>query len=556
MRHLAALTLVALALTGSPVRSQDANGAFAALTARYFSEQWKLDPVAATEVGVHDYDSELADYSAAAHELRVARAKRYLSEIAAIDSRALAPETGADYEIFKARLERTILDETEAPQRWRHDPSVYTGVAADAIYGLIERDFAPLAARMRFAIARERAIPSMLAAGATNITTVNPTTAQIARGNMAGAISFFSRDVPLAFANVADSALQAQFKSANDSVLVALRDYIAKMSAGPLAHPSGTYALGAELFEKRLALQELTPIPLARYESVGEAALAKTKADFIATARKIDPAKPPEEVAAELGRDHPSSDQLLGLAQRDLDQLRSFVREKRLVTLAPDWDIVVTPTPEFDRETSFASMDSPGPLEKVATKAFYYITTVDPSWSKERQEQHLAFFNNAYRPIVSAHEVMPGHYLNFALNKHQDLSMVRRLMGSPTFSEGWAHYDEQMIVDEGWGNGDPRVRLAMLQGALLRECRYLVGLREHTQGLSVADATKFFMANAFMQQEPARREALRGTEDPLYGYYTLGKLEILKLRADYQKKMGSGYSLQKFHDALLAHGRP
>jgi uncharacterized protein (DUF885 family) len=151
---------------------------------------------------------------------------------------------------------------------------------------------------------------------------------------------------------------------------------------------------------------------------------------------------------------------------------------------------------------------------------------------------------------------MPGHYVNYALDHTERLSLIRRVFSSPSFSEGWAHYDEQMMVDEGWGNGDPHVRLAQLQAALQRECRYLVGLREHTAGMSVDEATKFFEENAFMAEVTARREALRGTQDPLYGYYTLGKLEILKLRTDFQKKMGSKYSLELFHDELLAHGDP
>ncbi len=157
---------------------------------------------------------------------------------------------------------------------------------------------------------------------------------------------------------------------------------------------------------------------------------------------------------------------------------------------------------------------------------------------------------------MSAHEVMPGHYVNFVLHKSERLSLVRALSGNPSYSEGWAHYDEQMMVDEGWGDGDPRVRLAQLEAALQREARYLVGLREHTQGMTVDQATRFFQDNAFMPEIQARREALRGTQDPLYGYYTLGKLEILKLRDDYRKKLGPAFTLQKFHDAFLAHGNP
>jgi len=158
--------------------------------------------------------------------------------------------------------------------------------------------------------------------------------------------------------------------------------------------------------------------------------------------------------------------------------------------------------------------------------------------------------------VVSLHEAYPGHYTNYLFNKRANLSLIRKLNWNVAFGEGWAHYDEQMMVDEGLGNGDPRMRLAQLGLALQRECRYLVGIREHTEGMSVAQATQFFMDNAFMGREPSYREALRGTQDPLYGYYTLGKLMLLKLRADDQARLGAKFSLRTFHDQLLSHGDP
>ncbi len=226
------------------------------------------------------------------------------------------------------------------------------------------------------------------------------------------------------------------------------------------------------------------------------------------------------------------------------------------MTLPPEFDVRVRETPSFNRQTSFASMNTPGAFERVATQAYYYVTPPDPAWTPAQQEQHLSFYNTYAFPVISAHEVMPGHYLNFVLHKFAHLSLVRAISGNPSYSEGWAHYDEQMMVDEGWGDGDPRVRLAQLALALQREARYLVGLREHTQGMTVEQGTRFFQDNAFMPEIAARREALRGTQDPLYGYYTLGKLEILKLRDDYRKKLGASFTLQKFHDAFLAHGNP
>jgi len=526
-----------------------------ALETRYFTEQFAAEPTSATGAGLHADDDKLPDYSAAAYARRIARSQRWLAELAKLKTASFSMDDRADIAIMRASLETELLLDRDLEQ-WRHNPSRYTSIASNAIYALFSRNFAPLPARMRSAIARERAIPAMLAAGKANITTVDATTAALSLSNMKGAVTFFATTVPGAFASVADPALQAGFKASNDAVIAALKDYIAAMQAGPLATPSGTYAIGAKVFAQRLALQEGRPISLAQYERVGMAALAQTKADFIATAKLIDPTQTPQAVYAALGKEHPTASDLLPEAARELADLRSFVIAHHLVTLPPENDVHVVETPIFDRQTTLAANSTPGAFEHVATQAYYYVTPVDPAWTDAQKEEHLAFYNKYAFPIISAHEVMPGHYVNFVLHKTERLSLVRALSGNPSYSEGWAHYCEQMMVDAGLGNGNPKTRLAQLALALQREARYLVGLREHTQNMTVDEGTKFFVDNAFLPEIVAHREALRGTTDPLYGYYTLGKLEILKLRDDYKKKMGAKYSLLAFHNAFLAHGNP
>jgi uncharacterized protein (DUF885 family) len=528
-----------------------------ALEIAYVQQLLRERPTSATQAGIHAYDDLLPDLSAPAIAARDAAAHRMLNDldVLARSGERLTDEDAGDVLIMRTALERQLLDD-EREQTWKHSPSLYTQSASFAVYGLFSRDFAPLAERLRSAIARERAIPALLAAGKANVTTVDPTTAELAKADLAGAVTFFSTVVPAAFADVQDPALRTDFAAANAAAVAALRDYQSAMTAGPLAHPSGTYAIGADVFARRLELQEGRAIPLDVYERVGRQALDETKTAFVATARRIDPSKTAAQVYADLGAQHPSADKVLDTAQSELAALRAFVAAKHLVTLPAEFDVRVRDTPVFNRQTSFASMNTPGAFERVATQAYYYVTVPDPAWSPAQQEQHLSFYNTYAFPIISAHEVMPGHYLNFVLHKSQALSIVRALSGNPSYSEGWAHYDEQMMVDEGWGDGDPRVRLAQLALALQREARYLVGLREHTQGMTVEQGTAFFAENAFMPEIAARREALRGTQDPLYGYYTLGKLEILKLREDYKKKLGGAYTLQKFHDAFLAHGNP
>jgi uncharacterized protein (DUF885 family) len=526
-----------------------------ALSGNYFDELWKLDPPRATRAGVHTYDDRLGSYDATAFASRLDFAKRTLHNLQAIDPQTMGADASYDERILEASLESSILTlGSIAP--WQHRPAYYTEVASGAVYSLLARDFAPLPDRVRSLVAREHQMPALFDAARTNLTSVDATTGALDRREIVGSIDFFTNVVPAAVAPLKDGALRAQFATVNGDVIASIKAYLAALDAGVFAHPSGTFAIGADRFARLLEYQELTPIALTTYERVGEDALARTRAQFVETAKSIDPTQTPQHLVDALSAQHPTAARLLPKAASDLASLRSFVVSKDLITLPPDNDVKVVATPEFARETTFASINVPGPLETAPSAAFYNVTPVDPAWNAERQDQHLSFFNDAYFPLVSAHEVMPGHYVNFALARHEKLSLIRELLPSPSFSEGWAHYVEQMMVDSGWGNGDPHVRLAQLQGALQRECRYLVGLREHTQGMSIDDATKFFESNAFMAPETARREALRGTVDPLYGYYTLGKLELLKLRDDYRKSAGSSYKLKTFHDLLLSRGDP
>jgi uncharacterized protein (DUF885 family) len=297
-------------------------------------------------------------------------------------------------------------------------------------------------------------------------------------------------------------------------------------------------------------------MPVSEYLSYGEKALAQTRAQFIATAKKIDPNKTPQQVYATLAYAYPPPNKLLQKAQSDLVALRAFVVSHHIVTMPSDANIKVIETPPFQRAFITAAEDSPGALETRATQAYYYVTPPDPKWPPQRVRGFMAQFNNYQFPIISAHEVYPGHFTNFAIDRHLNLSLVRKTGFSSEFAEGWAHYSEQMMVDEGWGNGDPHVRLAQLEEALLRECRYVVGVQLHTGGWTLKQAENLFQTQCFQTPAVALEETMRGTQDPMYGYYTLGKLMILKLRADYKKKMGSAFTLEGFHDALLAHGDP
>ncbi|HEY0614587.1 MAG TPA: DUF885 domain-containing protein, partial [Candidatus Elarobacter sp.] len=521
--------------TAAPAAS---DAAYASLAKAYFDESFRAAPVTATAVGIHAYDAELGSYAAADYAAQLRRDHAYLDRLGAIDAGSLSPRARLD----RAMLENSLRDDlllNETMQQWRHQPDTYVQIASAAVFVLISRTFAPPAVRLRAAIAREERLPRLFAQARANLTSVDKDTAGIAVEDATGSVQLFAKTVPQAFAGAGDAPTRARFRRSTALAVAATKAFADDLKRRFVAHPSGTFAIGAANYSARLKYEEGIDIPLDRYLAIGEKAFAQTRAEMVATAKRIDPHATTEQVLARLYKRHPDSAHLLAAAQSDLVKLRAFIVRRHIIDLPPDADITVTPTPEFLRATTQASMDAPGPLERVATKAYYNITPVDPHDPPREQEQYLEAFNDYERPIVSAHEVYPGHFVNFTIDKHLPLTLTEKLLSATSFSEGWAHYDEQMMVDEGWGDGDPRVRLMQLREAIWRNARYVAGVKMHTQGMTVAQAERLFRTQAFLDPASARAEAKRGTQDATYGYYTLGKLEILKLRDDYKKKMGS-----------------
>jgi uncharacterized protein (DUF885 family) len=553
----AALGVVVLfAATGAPLRSApDDDARYAALAQNYFSENFAANPVNATFTGVHTYDAQIGRYGPQDYAAELARDKRYLVQLAAIDPATLSPDVALD----RAMLEMSLRDDlllTGSMATWQHKPDTYVGIASGAVFSLMSRNFAPVAVRLRRAIARENQIPALFAQAEKNLISCDADTAAIAYDDAMGTVSFFTGDAVTAFAGAGDAATQAAFRESTRRAADATRAFAAYIKRTFVAHPSGTYAIGADNYSARLRDEEGIDMPLDQYLAVGMAALKDTHDRMVATAKLIDPHASVEHVVAKTMLVHPTAAGLIPAASADLVKLRAFLVAKHIIMLPPDADITVTLTPAFERSTTVASMDAPGPLETVATKAYYNVTPVDPRDSKKNQELYLQTFNDFERPIVSAHEVYPGHFTQYIIDKHLPLSLSKKLLGAASFVEGWAHYDEQMVVDEGWGNGDPHVRLMQLKEAILRNARFVVGVKLHTAGWTLAQAEHFFETEAFLDPADARIESRRGTQDATYGYYTLGKLEIFKLRADYKKKYGDQYTLAKFHADLLAHGSP
>ncbi len=528
------------------------DAAFVKLAADILEDGYRRNPTSATYLGVHKYDDQLEDASQAAIAAEAQALHGFRAQVAAVDSTTLTFDRQLDRQQLLLAIDSQLLA-NEVIRSWARDPDRYSSSLTRTAFIMIKRSFAPPEERLRALIAREAKMPGVLAEARKNLDNPPPIYTQIAIDQIGGNIDFFKTAVPGGFTAVQDTALLAAFKKSNQAVIGALGDYKKWLSADLLPRSNGDFAIGADAYLKKLAADEMLQVPLDQLLVIAEADLKKNQDAFVATARQIDPKKSATEVLAALQVDHPPADKLLETTQGMLDALRQFMVDKHIVTIPASAPARVEETPPFLRATTSASMDTPGPFEAAAPEAFYNMTLPDPKWHAAEKAEFMKQWYFAAISNVSVHEVYPGHYLQFLYAKTFP-SDVRKVYGAATNIEGWAHYDEQMVLDEGFHAEDPKYRLAQLQDALLRDVRFIVGIKMHTQGMTVEQAKHLFETDGYQPGPVALSEAKRGTGDPTYGYYTMGKLMILKLREDYKAKLGAEYTLQKFHDAFIALG--
>ncbi|HEY6421029.1 MAG TPA: DUF885 domain-containing protein [Candidatus Binataceae bacterium] len=531
--------------------AQAADGAFRTQSASFIEAELRLYPERATALGDHRYDDRIDVLSRSGFQAVIGHAKKWTRTFKAIDSKGLSADDEADREWLLAHLDGELLS-AEQLRDYERDPGMY--IPTSAVYSLVKRNFAPLEVRMASVVARETAASKNFAAARQNLRPERtPKVAiDIVLEQMPGTIKFFSVDLPQAFKDVAESPGKQAFRKANADLIAALEDYEKWLKNNLEPRALGNYAIGADAYRRMLADADMVGIPLARLEQVGEKELARLQDEFRKTAAQIDPHREPADIAAAMGREHPAAEQVIPTVTDGLAAIRAYVIAHKLATIPSAVMPVVRETPPYARATTFASMDSPGPFEKT-TEAYFYVTLPDPAWPDARKQQLLAFYSPPTISDTSVHEVFPGHYVQF-LNNRLNTDRIRQIYRSGANAEGWALYCEQMMLDEGLHSGDAKYRFAQVQMALLRACRYLVGLRMHTHDMTVDQAAAFFEKSAYLTPQNARMEALRGTEDPGYLRYQLGKLMILKLREDVRAKQGAAFDLGKFHDAFLAKG--
>jgi uncharacterized protein (DUF885 family) len=563
------LFLTALSLFSKSVQSfaaETEDGEYEAVAEEYIKGYLGAHPLEGTALGLHEYDGKITDYSRLALDAELSRLRRFDDRLAKFDPGKLSPRQSIDLRILQAAVKKDLF-EMQDMSVFERNPMVYARAVDVNVY--IKRNFAPLEDRVRSLVAIESQIPNILIAARTNLNEVLPKpyvelAIQIAKGSA----EFLKKDLVAAIGNLKDEQLRGAFHEANRKGANALNDYAAWLEREKLPKASMDFALGEEKFGRFLTQTELVDLPPQKILEIGLEQLKAEQAAFAEAAKKIDPNKSPIEVFKQIQSEHPTPQNLIADVAKDLDKIRKYVVSQHLVSIPSEVRAKVKETPQYLRATSFASMDTPGPFEKRANEAYYYVTPAENDWPEKQKEEWLTAFNYYTSDVVSIHEAYPGHYVQLLHLNTSPANKVEKIFASYAFVEGWAHYCEKMMLDEGYGsstNSTPseddvkraaKYRMAQADEALLRLCRLCVSIKMHTQKMSLDEATKFFQENCYYEEKPARQEAMRGTFDPGFLNYTLGKLQILKLRDDYKAQQGDDFSLQKFHNELLNHGMP
>jgi uncharacterized protein (DUF885 family) len=518
----------------------------------YLAWLHEAHPTNATFDGVHLHDDLLEDLSRAAIDGQVRDLGAFARRLAAID-----PARLTDIE----RLERPALDanirarlfELEAVRTWERSPQYYGDLLATSLAGQILFDYAPLAQRARRVVSKLHQVPRLMQAARDNIKEPAGIFVKVGLESLRGALRFIEEDLPRAFSALDDPFLLMDLADASTGASDAIGRYVQHLEDEVAPRARGPFRLGRERMREKLQLDEGISLDPDRLLAIAERELHAIQDEFRRAASRLDGGDP-LAAWAKVKAEHPVAGEVVASAHQQLDELATFIRRHDLVTLPPAADITVAPTPRFYRWT-FASMWTPGPFEPRALRAYYYITDADAAWPADKQEEHLRDFNYGALWAISIHEVYPGHFLHYQ-HLRRIASTLRKsiLFSSTAMVEGWAHYAEHMMVEAGFRRNDPRVRLGQLAESLIRLCRLIVGLRLHCEDMSVEQGVRFFRDEAYLEEASARREAERGTFDPSYVLYSLGKLMVLKLREDCKAAQGDRFSLRGFHDALLGNG--
>ena len=504
-------------------------------------------PDFAARAGRHEFDGKFPDWTAAGFANEVKRLHAAKDRVAGFQDSTLNERQRFERDYVASVIDGDLfwIESAEWPFRC---PQFYADSIDPDVY--VSREYAPLDQRLRAYTAYAKSIPIAVQQIRTNLRTPLPKTfVKIGHTTFGGLISFYQKDVPGIFASVKDDQLQKDFKEANDGAIKAMQDIDAWFTTQE-ASATTNFQLGPEKFSEMLKATESVDVPLDKLAAVGRQDLQRNLEALKTACTSFAPGKSISECVAQ-AQAHKPEGGAVEVARKQLSDLRAFILEKKVVTIPGTEEAKVAEAPAY-RRWNFAYINIPGPYEK-GLPSTYYLAPPDPSWSEQEK--------NAYVPgqgsllFTSVHEVWPGHFLQF-LHANRSSSKLGQLFVGYAFAEGWAHYTEEMMWDAGLGNGSDEMHIGQLLQALLRNVRFISAIEMHTGKMTVEESEKMFLEQGYADAGTARQQAARGTFDPAYLNYTMGKLMIRKLREDWTASRGGKQAWQQFHDEFLKYGGP
>ena len=501
------------------------------------------DPNFAVYQGAHQYDGRFADWSPAGLKARGEFLRKVIADAGAYTAVTGKDKFERDYIIQVAKGQLFWLEVADQPH---NNPAWYVGAFDPNVY--LAREYAPRPQRAAALAQFLEGVPVATAAIKSNLH--GPIAAPLVTYGTAafsGYADFYAHDVLTAFADVKDAALQSRLKAAGANAAAAMTDLSAWLKG---QEGGGSFALGRAKFSQMLSDTEAVNVPLTELERVGEADLRRNQDALTAACAQFAPGASVPDCMAKMNA-HKPADNPVAEATRQIPLLTAFIKAKNLVTIPGTEQALVRQSPAYNAQNG-AYIDPPGPLEH-GIPSVYYIAAPDPTWSKEKQNEYIPGVDDLM--FTSVHEVMPGHFLQF-LHANRAPSLFGRMFVGYAYAEGWAHYSEELMWEAGLGDGAPEMHIGQLSNALLRDCRFLSAIRLHTAGMTIDQSTQFFQTACFQDAGTAEQQARRGAYDPAYLNYTLGKLMIRKLRADWTATHGGRAGWKAFHDAFLDYGGP
>lgn len=546
----------ATSAAGAYGTSSQASRELAALIDEYLDGWAAFYPSIAAGNGLHMHDDRLEDFSAANIARQLSWFREMKARLMRIHSDSLTPDERVDRRILDGVIDGWILD-LDVAHNWQRNPMIYASAITDGVHNLMTMESAPAQVRMGRVRDKLRAVPALLQAAKANLRNPPRILAERGLGMFRGASAMLATDLALALDAPRGETWNAMMVEARHA-RTAIDAFIADYERTILPNATGTIALGREYVEARYRAEELIDVPADRMLEIARRELAREQALFTEKAKLVDSTRAPMEVWRDVLRDHPKRGELVAATRRTVDELQQFVTTHDLVRLPSADQVIVEPSKPFD--IGLASMHASPPLEATPVKSIFYVTDANPSWPAERQDKWLERFNYPSLAITSAHEAMPGHFVH-AMFMRQTPGKVRRIwIGLNPFpqpssgQDGWAHYAEHLVVEQGFKQDDPRYAMAQLSESMTRICRLIVSLNVHANGWTLEQGARFFEDNAHIPGPAAMQEASRVSYDPTNGGYFLGKRAMLTLREDYQARQGAAFNLRTFHERVMKNG--